>query len=71
MGVTRPYLCPEYRPMSAEAYENLLVPSYPREVAEYLVALLRDHGDEPESIKAGVRFSILALKRMEPGILNC
>ncbi|WP_162918582.1 hypothetical protein [Taklimakanibacter deserti] len=57
--------------MSAETSENLVVPSCPREVAEYLVALLRDHGDEPESIKAGVRFSILALKRMERGFLNC
>lgn len=57
--------------MSAEASENLVMPSRPSEVADYLVILLRDHGNEPETIKAGVRFSILALKRMEMGFHDC
>jgi hypothetical protein len=44
---------------------GLVFPSQPGEVADYLIALLKDHGDEPEAIKAGIRFTILALKRME------
>ena len=34
------------------------------EVANYLATLLKDHGEEPEAIKAGVRFAILALRRL-------
>lgn len=37
----------------------------PGQVAAYLTHLLRDHEDEPEAIKAGVRYCILTLKRMQ------
>jgi hypothetical protein len=48
----------------ADPEKPVTFPRNQAEVANYLATLLKDHGEEPEAIKAGVRFAILALRRL-------
>ena len=44
--------------------ETIIVPRNQAEVATYLTLLLKDHGEEPEAMKAGIRFAVMALRRL-------
>jgi hypothetical protein len=47
--------------------EPPIYPPTPAALAAYLHDLLKNDAEEPEAIKAGIRYAILALRRMQRG----
>jgi hypothetical protein len=51
---------PDHPPIYPPVY-----PPTPESLAEHLHDVLKNYSDEPEAIKAGMRYAILALRRMQ------
>jgi hypothetical protein len=56
---------PPDTPKIAYLAGTLAYPKDQSEVATYLATLLKNHDEEPEAIKAGVRFAVLSLRRLK------
>jgi hypothetical protein len=63
--VPAPPVPPPDTPKIAFLAETSAFPKDQSEVADYLATLLKNHDEEPEAIKAGVRFAVLSLRRLK------